>query len=91
MIIDSAKIPAQMGGTMVKLLCELREAEERAEVPTFTDLSKRLGISTAAMTTAQDSATKRGWVTSRHSAEDRRQKFLELTKKGLALVKSLRP
>lgn len=91
MMIDTDKIPAKIGGTVLKLLCLLYEAEKRGERPTLTELAKALGIRTAGVTWAQDSAVKSGWVTSRHSAEDRRQKFLELTHAGLALVESMRP
>lgn len=91
MTIDTNKIPAKIGGTVLKLLCLLYEAEKRDERPTLTELARALGIRTAAVTGAQDSVVKSGWVTARHSAEDRRTKFLELTHAGVALVESMRP
>jgi DNA-binding MarR family transcriptional regulator len=91
MMIDSTKIPSKMSGTVLKLLCELRDAEDRKETLTMSELSKILGICTAGMTCAQDSATAAGWVTSRHAACDRWKKFLELTRAGLELVEGLRP
>lgn len=91
MTIETSKIPPKMSESMIKLLCALREAEDRHDTPTLTELSRHLGLSTGAMTQLQDSAVKSGWVTTRHSANDRRHKFLELTREGLALVESMRP
>ncbi len=91
MTIDSNKIPAGMGCTVLKLLCELRSAELKGEARSLSALAKKFGLSTAAMTGAQDSAAKAGWLTSRHSAADRRQKILELSHAGVELVESLRP
>ncbi len=91
MIINTDQIPAKMNGSMIKLLCTLREAEMAGESLNLTDLSKILQVETSSITQTQDRATAAGWVTSRHSAHDRRMKSLELTREGVALVESLRP
>jgi DNA-binding MarR family transcriptional regulator len=90
MIIDTNQIPAKMNGTTIKLLCRLREAEMAGETLNLTDLSKILEVETSSITQTQDRATAAGWVTSKHSAHDRRMKSLELTREGVALVESLR-
>ena len=90
MIIDTNQIPAKMNGTTIKLLCTLREAEMAGETLNLTDLSKILEVETSSITQTQDRATAAGWVTSKHSAHDRRMKSLELTREGVALVESLR-
>jgi DNA-binding MarR family transcriptional regulator len=90
MIINTDQIPAKMNGSMIKLLCTLREAEMAGESLNLTDLSKILQVETSSITQTQDRATAAGWVTSRHSAHDRRMKSLELTRAGLELVESMR-
>jgi DNA-binding MarR family transcriptional regulator len=90
MIIDTNQIPAKMNGTTIKLLCTLREAEMAGETLNLTDLSKILEVETSSITQTQDRATAAGWVTSKHSAHDRRMKSLELTRAGLELVESMR-
>ncbi len=57
---------------------------------TMTDISKKMGHSTAAATGLVDRLEKLGYVQRLHAAEDRRKVMVQITRKGLELVTRLR-
>lgn len=57
---------------------------------TMTDISKKMGHSTAAATGLVDRLEKLGYVQRLHAAEDRRKVMVQITRKGLDLVTRLR-
>lgn len=57
---------------------------------TMTDISKKMGHSTAAATGLVDRLEKLGYVQRLHAAEDRRKVMVQITRKGLELVNRLR-
>lgn len=91
MTIETTKIPASMSGSRLKVLCALADAEEQGGSLTLGDLAKVAGISTAAITGVMDSMTRDGLAQRLRAADDRRKQIVELTRKGLALVTSMRP
>jgi DNA-binding MarR family transcriptional regulator len=91
MIIDSNKIPARLSGSKLKVLCAIAEAEEAKKSLTMTELAKVAGVCTAAMTGTIDSLTKECLAQRRRPGDDRRSQFVELTREGVDLVKSMRP
>ncbi|MCF6314268.1 MAG: MarR family transcriptional regulator [Verrucomicrobiales bacterium] len=63
-------------------------AEE--EYLTMTDISKKMGHSTAAATGLVDRLEKLGYVQRLHAADDRRKVMVQISRKGIELVKRLR-
>jgi DNA-binding MarR family transcriptional regulator len=57
---------------------------------TMTDISRKMGHSTAAATGLVDRLEKLGYVQRFHASEDRRKVMVQITKKGLELVQALR-
>ncbi len=57
---------------------------------TMTDIAKKMGHSTAAATGLVDRLEKLGSVQRLHAAEDRRKVMVQITRKGIELVKRLR-
>ena len=57
---------------------------------TMTDIAKKMGHSTAAATGLVDRLEKLGYVQRLHAADDRRKVMVQITKKGIDLVKRLR-
>lgn len=57
---------------------------------TMTDISKKMGHSTAAATGLVDRLEKLGYVQRLHAAEDRRKVMVQITRKGTELVSNLR-
>lgn len=57
---------------------------------TMTDIAKKMGHSTAAATGLVDRLEKLGYVQRLHAAEDRRKVMVQITRKGIELVKRLR-
>lgn len=57
---------------------------------TMTDISKKMGHSTAAATGLVDRLEKLGYVQRLHAADDRRKVMVQITKKGVDLVESIR-
>jgi DNA-binding MarR family transcriptional regulator len=57
---------------------------------TMTDISRKMGHSTAAATGLVDRLEKLGYVQRFHGSEDRRKVMVQITKKGLELVQTLR-
>lgn len=87
MIIDSAKIPPQMGGSLIKALCHLAEVGEARA----TDLADLVGFSTAAATGLIDRGESLGMMARARTADDRRVVTAQLTDTGRTLVESLKP
>lgn len=57
---------------------------------TMTDISKKMGHSTAAATGLVDRLEKLGYVQRLHAADDRRKVMVQITRKGIELVSKLR-
>ena len=57
---------------------------------TMTDISKKMGHSTAAATGLVDRLEKLGYVQRLHAADDRRKVMVQITRKGIDLVNRLR-
>ena len=57
---------------------------------TMTDISKKMGHSTAAATGLVDRLEKLGYVERLHAAEDRRKLMVQITQKGVEIVNELR-
>lgn len=87
MIIDSSKIPPQMGGSTLKALCHLAEAGETKA----TDLAEACGFSTAAATGLIDRGEKLGFMTRARTSGDRRIVVVMLTDRGRKVVEGLQP
>ncbi len=62
----------------------------KEEYLTMTDIAKKMGHSTAAATGLVDRLEKLGYVQRLHAAEDRRKVMVQITRKGIELVKRLR-
>jgi DNA-binding MarR family transcriptional regulator len=60
------------------------------EFLTMTDISKKMGHSTAAATGLVDRLEKLGYVQRLHGSDDRRKVMVQITKKGHELVEQLR-
>ena len=60
------------------------------EYLTMTDISKKMGHSTAAATGLVDRLEKLGYVQRLHASEDRRKVMVQITKKGIELVDRIR-
>jgi DNA-binding MarR family transcriptional regulator len=56
----------------------------------MTDISKKMGHSTAAATGMVDRLEKLGYVERLHSAEDRRQVLVQITKNGIEILGKVR-
>lgn len=57
---------------------------------TMTDISRKMGHSTAAATGLVDRLEKLGYVQRLHAADDRRKVMVQITIKGIQLVQQLR-
>ena len=57
---------------------------------TMTDISKKMGHSTAAATGLVDRLEKLGYVQRLHASEDRRKVMVQITRKGIDLVDRMR-
>ncbi len=57
---------------------------------TMTDISKKMGHSTAAATGLVDRLEKLGYVQRLHAADDRRKVMVQITRKGIDMVNCLR-
>ncbi len=57
---------------------------------TMTDISKKMGHSTAAATGLVDRLEKLGYVQRLHAADDRRKVMVQITRKGIEMVSLLR-
>ena len=57
---------------------------------TMTDISKKMGHSTAAATGLVDRLEKLGYVERLHAAEDRRKVMVQITQKGVEIVNELK-
>jgi len=57
---------------------------------TMTDISRKMGHSTAAATGLVDRLEKLGYVQRLHAADDRRKVMVQITRKGLDMVSRLR-
>jgi DNA-binding MarR family transcriptional regulator len=57
---------------------------------TMTDISKKMGHSTAAATGLVDRLEKLGYVQRLHAADDRRKVMVQITRKGIDLVERMR-
>lgn len=57
---------------------------------TMTDISKKMGHSTAAATGLVDRLEKLGYVERLHASEDRRKVMVQITPKGVELVNRMR-
>src|SRR6187431_1471710 len=57
---------------------------------TMTDISKKMGHSTAAATGLVDRLEKLGYVERLHASEDRRKVMVQITPKGIELVNHMR-
>ncbi len=57
---------------------------------TMTDISRKMGHSTAAATGLVDRLEKLGYVERLHASDDRRKVMVQITPKGLQLVQQLR-
>ena len=57
---------------------------------TMTDISNKMGHSTAAATGLVDRLEKLGYVQRLHASEDRRKVMVQITKKGIELVERIR-
>lgn len=62
----------------------------KEEYLTMTDIAKKMGHSTAAATGLVDRLEKLGYVQRLHAADDRRKVMVQITRKGIELVKRLR-
>jgi DNA-binding MarR family transcriptional regulator len=57
---------------------------------TMTDISKKMGHSTAAATGLVDRLEKLGYVQRLHASDDRRKVMVQVTRKGIDLVEKMR-
>jgi DNA-binding MarR family transcriptional regulator len=57
---------------------------------TMTDISKKMGHSTAAATGLVDRLEKLGYVQRLHASDDRRKVMVQITRKGIDLVERIR-
>ena len=57
---------------------------------TMTDISKKMGHSTAAATGLVDRREKLGYVQRLHAQDDRRKVMVQITRKGIDLVERIR-
>jgi DNA-binding MarR family transcriptional regulator len=57
---------------------------------TMTDISRKMGHSTAAATGLVDRLEKLGYVQRLHASEDRRKVMVQITRKGIELVERIR-
>lgn len=57
---------------------------------TMTDISRKMGHSTAAATGLVDRLEKLGYVQRLHASEDRRKVMVQITRKGIELVDRIR-
>ena len=57
---------------------------------TMTDISKKMGHSTAAATGLVDRLEKLGYVQRLHASDDRRKVMVQITRKGIDLVDKMR-
>ena len=57
---------------------------------TMTDISKKMGHSTAAATGLVDRLEKLGYVQRLHASDDRRKVMVQITRKGIEMVTRLR-
>jgi len=57
---------------------------------TMTDISKKMGHSTAAATGLVDRLEKLGYVQRLHASDDRRKVMVQITRKGIELVEKMR-
>jgi DNA-binding MarR family transcriptional regulator len=57
---------------------------------TMTDISKKMGHSTAAATGLVDRLEKLGYVQRLHASDDRRKVMVQITRKGIDLVDRMR-
>ena len=57
---------------------------------TMTDISKKMGHSTAAATGLVDRLEKLGYVQRMHAQDDRRKVMVQITRKGIDLVERIR-
>jgi DNA-binding MarR family transcriptional regulator len=57
---------------------------------TMTDISKKMGHSTAAATGLVDRLEKLGYVQRLHASDDRRKVMVQVTRKGIELVEKMR-
>ncbi|MFP6872807.1 MAG: MarR family transcriptional regulator [Verrucomicrobiales bacterium] len=57
---------------------------------TMTDISKKMGHSTAAATGLVDRLEKLGYVQRLHASDDRRKVMVQVTRKGIDLVDKMR-
>lgn len=57
---------------------------------TMTDISKKMGHSTAAATGLVDRLEKLGYVQRLHASDDRRKVMVQITRKGIDLVEKMR-
>jgi len=62
----------------------------KEEFLTMTDISKKMGHSTAAATGLVDRLEKLGYVQRVHASDDRRKVMVQVTKKGIELVSKMR-
>jgi len=62
----------------------------KEEYLTMTDIAKKMGHSTAAATGLVDRLEKLGYVQRLHAVDDRRKVMVQITRKGIELVKRLR-
>ncbi|NQT19915.1 MAG: MarR family transcriptional regulator [Planctomycetes bacterium] len=69
--------------------CYTIEALARSGEMSITQLRKEMGASSSTMTRVLDILVRKGLVTKRNSAEDRRNVFVKLTAKGLNLAGKL--
>lgn len=60
------------------------------EFLTMTDISKKMGHSTAAATGLVDRLEKLGYVQRLHAQDDRRKVMVQITRKGIDLVERIR-
>jgi len=62
----------------------------KEEYMTMTEISQKMGHSTAAATGLVDRLEKLGYVQRLHAADDRRKVMVQITRKGMELVSRLR-
>lgn len=62
----------------------------KEEYLTMTDIARKMGHSTAAATGLVDRLEKLGYVQRLHAADDRRKVMVQISRKGIELVKRLR-
>jgi len=62
----------------------------KSDYLTMTDISKKMGHSTAAATGLVDRLEKLGYVQRLHASDDRRKVMVQITRKGIDLVEKMR-